>query len=63
MARLLHSFFLQWPVGKPAYPLWDLPLVLKALVGAPFEPLSTVEAKFLSFKVLFLIAVTSAKRI
>ncbi len=31
-------------------PSWDLPSVLSALRGAPFEPLQSVELKFLSLK-------------
>uniref|UniRef100_A0A1B8XUR9 Lamina-associated polypeptide 2 alpha C-terminal domain-containing protein n=1 Tax=Xenopus tropicalis TaxID=8364 RepID=A0A1B8XUR9_XENTR len=42
---------------------WNLPLVLSALQQPPFEPLSSCELKWLSFKVTFLIAITSAKRV
>ncbi|XP_060537977.1 uncharacterized protein LOC132709142 [Pantherophis guttatus] len=45
------------------YPSWDLPKVLRALTGPPFEPLRDVSLKYLSFKVAFLVAVTSARRI
>ncbi len=39
-------------------PSWDLPSVLSALRGAPFEPLQSVELKFLSLKTVLLSALT-----
>lgn len=45
------------------FPTWDLTKVLSALTRPPFEPLQEVSLKFLSFKVAFLIAITSARRI
>lgn len=45
------------------YPSWDLPLVLQALTVEPFEPLASVGLKYLSFKVAFLLAITSARRV
>lgn len=38
-------------------------LVLNAIKGNTFEPLATVSLKALTFKVLFLVAVTWAKRV
>ncbi|XP_044125830.1 uncharacterized protein LOC122933245 isoform X1 [Bufo gargarizans] len=49
-------------ISRPI-PQWDLSVVLKGLSGPPFEPLEEVDFKFLSWKVTFLLAVTSAKRI
>lgn len=43
-----------------AVPTWDLGLVLAALQREPFEPLEFADIKWLSLKVAFLIAVTSA---
>lgn len=45
------------------YLTWDLSLVLQTVMSPPFEPLGSVPLKFLSFKVTFLLAVTSARRI
>lgn len=42
------------------YPSWDLGLVLQVLADSPFEPLSSASLKFLTFKVAFLVTVTSA---
>ena len=38
------------PVSRSLAPQWDLALVLRALVKAPFEPLDQVPVKFLSAK-------------
>ncbi|XP_058021205.1 uncharacterized protein LOC131189221 isoform X1 [Ahaetulla prasina] len=45
------------------YPSWDLSRVLNALTKPPFEPLREVGLKFLTYKVVFLVAITSAHRI
>ncbi|XP_034289496.1 uncharacterized protein LOC117675183 [Pantherophis guttatus] len=45
------------------FPTWDLNKVLTSLTKPPFEPLQEVNFKFLSFKVSFLVAITSARRI
>ncbi len=42
---------------------WDLPSVLSALRGAPFEPLQSVELKFLSLKTVLLSALATVKRL
>ncbi len=47
----------------PSLPSWDLALVLRALQIAPFEPLQSVELKFLSMKTLLLTALASIKRV
>ena len=48
---------------RPVVPAWDLKLVLAALQLEPFEPLASVDLKWLSLKVAFLIAVASARRV
>ncbi|XP_058032210.1 uncharacterized protein LOC131194794 [Ahaetulla prasina] len=45
------------------YPPWDLNKVLSALTKQPFEPLREVSLRFLTLKICFLIAITSARRI
>ncbi len=47
----------------PSIHSWDLSLVLRALQQGPFEPLQTVEPKFLSMKTLLLLALGSIKRV
>ncbi|KAI2661198.1 ORF V: Enzymatic polyprotein [Labeo rohita] len=43
-------------------PSWDLSVALQGLRGPPFEPLVSVELKFLSLKTALLTALTSIKR-
>ena len=51
------------PVIGPSVPSWDLALVLEALCGPPFEPIGSIDMKFLSYKTALLLALTSAKRV
>ncbi len=51
------------PPRPPSLPSWDLALVLRALITAPFEPLQSVELKFLSMKTLLLTALASIKSV
>ncbi len=44
-------------------PSWDLPSVLSALRGDPFEPMQSVELKFLSLKTVLLAALATVKRV
>ena len=48
------------PVTLPG---WSLQPVLQALCTGPWEPLETVDLKFLTLKTVFLLAVTSARRV
>lgn len=48
---------------KPLVPSWDLPTVLEALSGSPFEPLESADLRVLSLKTILLLALTSARRI
>lgn len=50
------------PVVQSRVPVWDLAVVLEGLSLAIFEPIDEVSEKFLSFKVAFLLAITSLKR-
>ena len=51
------------PPRPPSVPIWDLSLVLEALKAFPFEPLDSVDLKYLSLKTVFLIALSSVKRV
>lgn len=64
--RLLVCLFMKGvcclrPVSKPLALSWDLAIVLETISQKPFEPLESVELKYLSFKKAFLISLTSAK--
>ncbi len=51
------------PVRPTAVPSWDLSVVLEGLVTAPFEPLESASDRILTLKVVFLLALTSLKRV
>ncbi len=44
---------------SPTVPAWDLPTVLRALKGSPFEPLQSADLKTLSLKTALLLALAS----
>lgn len=56
---MLHVY----PTVRVRPPPWDLLLVLRCLTRPPFEPAATIELRLLSWKVLFLVAITSARRV
>ena len=51
------------PFTRSSVPSWDLPVVLEVLSGSPFEPLDSIDMKFLSYKTALLLALASAKRV
>ncbi len=51
------------PSRSPLVPSWDLSIVLAGLQRGPFEPLDSVELKFLSLKTALLTVLTSIKRV
>ncbi len=51
------------PAARTRVPTWDLAIVQQGLSLAPFKPLEEVLAKFLTLKALFLLAISSLKRI
>ncbi len=51
------------PSRSPLVPSWDLSIVLAGLQRGPFEPLDSVELKFLSLKTVLLTGLTSIKRV
>lgn len=61
--RFLKGASLLNPPPVHRFPSWRLNLVLQALCHPPFESLATCTLKVLSLKTLFLVAVTSARRV
>lgn len=61
--QFLRGLLKVYPSIKTKPVPWDLPLVLRCLTKPPFEPAATTELRLLSWKVLFLVAVTSARRV
>ena len=63
LSRLCRSFFLKRPPVKTLLPAWSLPVVLRALARAPFEPIHKASLHILSIKAAFLLAITSGNRV
>lgn len=51
------------PDARLPPPSWDLPLVLCTLTKHPFEPMATCDLRLLSWKMVLLVAITSARRV
>ena len=60
---LLRSFRLERPLPSSRVPPWDLLRVLHFLRGPPFEPLASCSLRDLTQKVLFLVSLTTARRV
>ncbi len=63
IVRFLKGASRMNPSRSPLMPSWDLSIVLAGLQRGPFEPLDSVELKFLSVKTALLTALTSIKRV
>ncbi|XP_064409347.1 uncharacterized protein LOC135354804 [Latimeria chalumnae] len=61
--RFQKGLLLSKPPIKKPLAQWDINLVLAKLMEPPFEPAESVELRLLSWKTLFLVAITSARRI
>ena len=59
----VRSFKVEVPVRSVRPPAWDLEVVLRYLRSSAFEPLSGLSLRSLTKKVLFLIALATAKRV
>ena len=63
LSRLCRSFLLKRPPVKTLLPAWSLPVVLRALARAPFEPIHKASLHILSIKAAFLVAIASGHRV
>lgn len=61
--RFLKATVRMSPARMPGAPPWDLTLVLNALTKEPFEPIGDIPIKMLTLKTVFLVAITSARRV
>ena len=62
IARLIASFYRDKPKSSRNIPKWNLSVVLHILSQPPFEPQEQADIKFLTWKVVFLLALASGKR-
>ena len=60
--RLLRGIFNTRPPVKRLLPEWDLLIVLDGLKNAPFEPMKDAPLKFVTWKTVFLVAITTFRR-
>lgn len=63
LKALIKGLFNLNPSVRTLTPNWNLPLVLSVLTRHPFEPVSSIDLKFLTFKTVFLMALASASRV
>ncbi len=63
VARFIRGAKRLRPPNRATVPSWDLAIVLEGLVMTPFEPLESAPIRFLTLKMVFLMAITSLKRI
>ncbi|XP_072003573.1 uncharacterized protein [Engystomops pustulosus] len=63
ISRFIKAASRMTPFRRCTVPPWDLTLVLNYLIRDPFEPLESCSLKWLTIKVVFLVAITSARRV
>ena len=63
ISMLLRSFVKSARPEELHPPAWDVTLVLQSLTHALYEPLRTSDERFLAQKMLFLLALASAKQV
>lgn len=61
--KFLRGATLLRPVTFHRFPTWHLNTVLRALTGPPFEPMGQVDLKWVWMKLIFLVAIMSARRV
>lgn len=59
----IHGTWRLRPLQCTKVSSWDLAVVLEALCKAPFEPIKDTSDKLLTLKTIFLLAISSLKRI
>ena len=62
LTRLLDSFHRDRTKGHRGIPFWNPSLVLHQLTKAPFEPIKEASLNHLTFKTVFLLALSSGER-
>ena len=60
--RLLKGVFNTRPPVTKSLPEWDLTKVLGLLQMSPFEPLKLADLKYVTFKTVYLVAITTFRR-
>ena len=60
--RLLKGVFNSRPPKVKLLPEWDLTKVLEAIQKSPFEPMKKADLKYITWKTVFLISITTFRR-
>ena len=63
VARFIRGAKRLRPPTRATTPSWDLSIMLEGLIDTPFEPLESEPDRLLTLKMVFLMAITSLKRI
>ncbi len=63
VTRFLRGALRLRPPVRSRIPPWDLAVVLKALCRPPFKPIEEISDRHLTLKTVFLLAITSLKRV
>ncbi len=63
VSSFMHGAKRLRPVRPPSFPSWDLSVVLKGLLGPPFEPLESAPVWILTLRVTLLLVLASFKRV
>lgn len=61
--RFIKGSLLLDPPIRHRFPTWNLSTVLNGLTRPPFEPMTEVHIKWVRLKTIFLVAITSARRV
>ncbi len=63
VTRFLHGVMRLRPQVRSRVPPWDLAVVLEALCRPPFESIEEISDRLLTLKTVFLLAISSLKRV
>lgn len=63
IGKFLKGATTRCPPQSHRFPTWNLPSVLRALTKPPFEPIREVDLTWVQLKSIFLVAITSVRRI
>ena len=63
MVRFLKRAVARAPPQVHRFPSWNLNIVLQTLTSMPFEPIRSIPLGMLALKTMFLVAITSARRV
>ncbi|MPC64063.1 hypothetical protein E2C01_058173 [Portunus trituberculatus] len=63
LSSLFRSLVVSCPPRLPRLPAWDLSLILRSLLHPPYEPFRSASLRDVSFKTVFLLALSSARQV